>query len=94
MLVITYVMCVASPSSGSVETTGTADVPIVYTGSRPSEASYTIDKEAAPAHVAFVIIPERGHIGAVLGLATELATRGHRITFASIGAVHHAHTSS
>jgi hypothetical protein len=40
---------------------------------------------ASVAHIAFVFIPERGHLGGVLGLTKELAKRGHRVTFASVG---------
>jgi UDP:flavonoid glycosyltransferase YjiC (YdhE family) len=38
-------------------------------------------------HIAFVSIPSIGHVYPTLAVAAELVRRGHRVTYASVGAV-------
>jgi hypothetical protein len=59
-------------------------IAVPHADSLQVSSSPTVE-QAAPLHVAVVIIPERGHLTSVRDLVLELATRGHRITFMSLG---------
>ena len=45
--------------------------------------SSAISPPARPLHVAFQSVPAPGHINPGLGLVSELAARGHRVTYAT-----------